>query len=371
MNPRISFSGLERAHECPASVAIAVQVQSTGAAAERGDEIHAYVEAVLGHHKAQADALADVPLEHRQTCADIDWGTMLRGCDLDGDGVRCEVAYAIDVATGNVRELGRGLKRKYGDLSPTEIPGALDFEATLTDGRPCVTDVKTGQPVTRCADNWQMRAQAYALHVKTGAPSVVARLAYIDDKGGVFLDEHTFDAFDLADFPTQLQSIIRRADEAKTKLAMAPPSVTLAKGEWCKYCPAFQSCPAQVAMMRTLMPSMAEMGAADLSALAPAQVGALWARFKELAPIVKKVDDALKAYVRAHPGQVELPDGKVIMEIEKGRTSVNAERALALARGYGATEEEMQSCVRRAEWTELRAVKRKTEKKAKGAGEVA
>jgi hypothetical protein len=198
--------------------------------------------------------------------------------------------------------------------------------------------------------------------VRTGAEAVVARLAYIDAKGGVTIDEHVFDAFDLADFVDTLRSIIARVDEARAQVAAG--EVRASRGEWCKYCPAFNACPAQVGLVRALVPELAELESM-IATLTPAQAGIAWSRLKDLAPLVKRVEDALKAYVRAHPGEVALPDGRVVMEIAQGRDSVNGERALAIAREYGASDDELQACIKRNEWTALRAVKPKKDKTKK------
>lgn len=354
-------SSLERAYECPTSCAIAVRVRSHGVHADRGNELHGYVEAVLAGHASKDAALAAVPSEWRQTAADLDWDALLDGYDRKTLG--CEVAYAIDVTTGNVRELGRSLARAYPATAATELTGTVDLIGTLARcRRPCVTDLKTGMPTTACEDNWQMRFAAYAVHAATGAPEVVARLAYLAEDGGVRLDEHTFDAFDLTTFPADLLGLLSRLDKAAADVEAG--RIVVSDGEHCKYCPAFASCPAKVGIVRQLVPEIAAMhdGAESLAHLTPQQVGVAWARFKELAPMVKKIDAALKEYVRAHPGEVVLPDGRIIAEYEKGRTSINGERAMALAREYGATQEEQQSCMRRAEWTELRACKPKVEK---------
>ena len=74
-------SSLERAYECPSSCAIQVRVHSSSGYADAGTDKHAFVEAVLAKHKPIAEALADVPLESRQTCADLDWDTLLDGID--------------------------------------------------------------------------------------------------------------------------------------------------------------------------------------------------------------------------------------------------------------------------------------------------
>lgn len=358
-------SSLERAHECPASCAIPTRVSSSGEAAERGTQIHAYVEAILMRHSSRDAALETVSPEWRETCARLDIDKLLDG--VDRETVRCEVAYGLDTSTGRVVVLGESLGRAYPATAPHVITGTVDIVGRMVDedGRVVVQDIKTGQPTTKCEHNWQMRFAAACAMAARNVPEVLARLSYVAEDGSVTHDWHSFDAFDLSTFAGELEGVLARIEKAAHKVSLGV--VEVSKGEWCRYCPAFSACPAQVALVRAMVPDIAALNdaAGSLEHLTPGQVGVAWQRFKDLAPLVKRIDAALKEYVRAHPGEVALPDGKVLVEIEKGRSSLNAERAMALAIKYGATPEEQLECMRRAEWTEIRAVKPKGEEEKK------
>jgi len=360
-----SVSSLERAWECPASCAIRTQVHSTGGGAIRGDRIHDFAEHVLSGYETRDAALAKVPVEYRQTCADIDWSALVG--DIVTASIRCEVAYAVDAATGNVRELGVGLKRAYPESSETEIVGTNDVEGLLLSGVPVVQDIKTGQPVTAAKDNWQIRYHAYVQYIRTGAPVVVGRLAYIAEDGNVTLDSHAFDAFELDDFPSQLRGVFARIAKAVEEVRSG--LVVVSEGPHCRYCGCFASCPAKVGMIRSLAPALGEMAAeaGEFAELTPQRVGEIWMRFKELQPMVKRIDEALKEYVRSRaPGEVVQPDGKVLTDVVSGKDYVKGDRALALARKCGATDKELAECVERTEWRSMRAVAPKKTKAKKG-----
>lgn len=364
-----TFSGASRVAECPASAALPVQVHSTSGAAERGDAIHGFLEAVLANHLHHEEALAAVPDEWRETCAKIDWAAILG--DVDRASVRCEVAYAISSETGDVRELGEGIKRRY-DARGDEVPGTLDIEATGLDGRPVVKDFKTGRAVTPCSRNWQMRAGAYALHRKTGAEEIVAQLVYVDEDGGVTIDEHVFDAFDLADFPAELRRVLAGIDAARESVARG--SVRVSEGEWCRYCPAFATCPAKTGLVRAMLPDLTTIES-TIAAMTPEQVGTAWAKLKEIEPLFERTKAALREHVlerlpemRQIPAEglltdIVQPDGKVVRAIVKSKDTLSASRAIELARRYGATDVDVAECMGRAQWIELRAVKPKTNKK--------
>ncbi|MBV9393305.1 MAG: hypothetical protein JOZ84_02735, partial [Methylobacteriaceae bacterium] len=197
----------------------------------------------------------------------------------------------------------------------------------------------------------------YRVH---GEHETVGRLVYVNEDGSVWKDEHVFDSFDLADFPMQLREILEGLDAAER--ARGRGQVDVNAGAHCKYCPAYRSCSATTGLIQALPDEIRGLGSRDF--LTTRDVGEIWARFKDLLAISKKIDEELKAFVRAHPGEVELPDGRVVMEIPKGRDRINGERALAIARSYGATDAELLGCVSRSEWTELRAMNPKKKGRA-------
>ncbi len=364
-----SASGLARVTECPSSVAIAIQIGTTSDAADRGTEKHGFIEAVLSGHKSREDALADLSDESRATCAALDWVGLLEG--ILPEGRRCEVAYSIDTISGDVRELGVGIGRKYpSELPAHEVPGTLDLEG-MCGSRPIVVDFKTGQRVTDCASNKQMQFAAYVAHARTGAEEVVARLTYIDEDGSIFHDEHVFDSFDLITFPAELRDVLANVERAKAVVAAG--KVKVSKGEWCRYCPAFDACPAQVALVRSLVPELATIEAA-VATLTPEQAGAAWAKWKEIAPMVERVESALKDLAKNNlPDRLPedgmftplvLPDGRGVYAREKSGASFSAKRALELLESYGARPEEIASCTSSYSYVELRAKKFPKQKKA-------
>jgi len=348
-------SSLERSDECPTSCAIPIRVSSTGEWAKRGSALHGFVEAVVAGHQEWTQAIAIVPAEWRETASRLDWDALLAG--YDRATLEMEGAYAIDTATGKVRLLGRSLDRNYPETSATEIVGTNDIEGMGLDGVPTCSDLKTGQLTTWCRENWQMRFHAYVQHKMHNAAEVRARLTYVREDGSIFHDEHLFEACDFADFLDDLRDVIARIHAASKDVAVG--AVKVNEGEWCRYCPAYQSCPAKTAMLRQLVPELERIDAA-IATLTVEQAAIVWEKFKNLEPLTKRLSSALKEYARTHV--VTLSNGQVLAEIEKGRTSINGERALALARELGAREEDLASCVRQSTWTQIMAVGKKQTK---------
>lgn len=342
-------SSLERVAACPASAAIPVRVRASSTHAERGSEIHGFIEATLAKHETREAALAAVPIEWRGTCAALDWETLTG--DLDPKSIHCESAFAVDYVAGSARLLGRSLGRNYPKTPDEEVTGTCDIDAMHLDGEtPVVADAKTGLAVTPCAENWQMRFQSYAKHRTTGAPDVLGRIAYIAENGAVRLDEHLFEPPDHADTLDGIADIFRRVKEVRLDQLQVFP------GEWCLYCPAYLACPAKTALVRQLAPELESIDQL-VQEMTTQQIGAAWERLEQIKPLVKRLDAALKDAARSQI--ITLPDGRVLREIEKGKSSINGERALALAQKYGAPAEELAECTRRSTWTEIRATKAK------------
>ena len=348
-------SSLERCNECPTSCAIPIRVSSTDDAAKRGSALHGFVEAVVAGHHAWTEAIAIVPAEWRETASRLDWDALLDG--YDRTTLQMESAYAIDAATGKVRLLGRSLDRHYPATAATEIVGTSDIDGMGLDGVPTCSDLKTGQLTTWCKENWQMRFHAYVQHKLHNAAEVRARLTYVREDGSIFHDEHLFEACDFADFLDDLRNVIARIEAAANDVHRGV--VKVSEGSHCAYCPAYQSCPAKTAMLRQLVPDLEGIDAA-IATLTVEQAAIVWEKFKNLEPLVKRLSSALKEYARTHV--VTLSNGQVLTEIEKGRTSINGERALALARELGARDEDLASCVRQSTWTQIVATGSKTKK---------
>lgn len=341
-------SSLERAAACPASCAIPVRVRASSSAAERGNEIHHFIETVLAKHDTRENALAKVPIEWRGTCAALDWGALT--ADMEPSSLEAESAYALNYVDGRARLLGRSIGRNYPKTPDEEITGTNDIEGMHANGiTPIIADVKTGQPVTACRENWQMRYHAYVQHRIVESPDVIARVLYVQENGAVTIDEHAFDPADHADTLDGISDIFRRIKEVRLDELQVFP------GDWCKYCPAYLACPAKTALVKSLAPELESIDQL-VQEMTVEQLGAAWAKLEQIKPLVKRIDAALKDAARTQV--ITLPDGRVLKEIDSGKNVIKGEQALALAERYGAQPEELAACVYRSEWSYIKAVKK-------------
>lgn len=332
-------SALERAFACPPSTFLP-QVNESNEDADRGSEIHKFVRNVAAGMPI-ATALLLVPKEHQAVCQGIDFA---RVCG-DLSNVRAEVSYAIDVERSEVRELGINLGRKYPPRRPAEFAGTNDIEGRRIDDVEVVGDVKTGELVTPCRDNPQMKFHARARQLATGASEVEGRLIYIRRDGKVMLDCHTFRAFELETFQDEAVFFIERREAARARYE-ATGQVTVSTGDHCKYCPAMTACPRYVALARSMVVDVVELGT-DVAArgfvtMTPEQMGIAWAKLTDIGRVHDQIKEGLKAM--AKQGSFPLPNGKMVRMIEFARSDFSREKAFELMRAKGATQAEIEAC---------------------------
>lgn len=329
-----SASGAERVIQCAASVVLP-QTYSSSDYAERGHGLHGFVRAVLTGTPIER-ALAALPPEHRGIAERIQWRKL--GSDLAD--VRTEVAYAIDVRARTARELGQNIGRHYERhaITDDEMVGSDDIEGMRIDGIPVVLDMKFGyERVAPCEVNAQMLTYCLARAIVTGAPEVEGRIAYVAPEGTIWVDSHTFTAFDLDGFANELEDAFDRVASAR-RVYVAGGDLNVATGEHCRYCGAMESCPAYVKLARAMLPEALALEAA-VETLTLDQAGAAWRKARDIEKLLNRVLDALKARARQEP--LPLGDDKCVKEIAYEAGSFNREAALSLLKARGATDDEV------------------------------
>lgn len=335
MNP--TASALQRAAACIASVVLP-QVREQSEAAMRGVAAHKYLERVLmGMDKGAA--LADVPDEHRPWCASIDLSAIVLGLT----NLRCEVAYAIDPFEATVRTFVQRHERDYSALTPIEFGGRGDMFGDAR-GMPVYSDFKTGQYVGAVSSLLQGLFFATALHLETGADRVGVQMLYVKEDGTTLPDFHVFTGMDF----DRMLAILRDVHDKREKLVAeyakgVVPNVF--PGDHCKYCPAFIACPAKTMALRHLAMDLDGSLPVNMTvALTPEQATQGWLKFKAIQPLFDSVEKQLKSYAREI--NIRLPNGKVVRPVATSRRTIDGDRAMALLRQYGATEDDLKSCIK-------------------------
>jgi hypothetical protein len=331
-----SISSTKRVDECPPSAFLPVRVNGTSESAARGTQIHTFIADVLDKGLSKDQALLKLSPEYHKTCHDLDLDK-IRG---DLTGVRFEVAYALDLESEMTRELGVYLERAYPFTLPSEVRGSLDIEG-FKGLTPFVEDIKTGMWVGPAKDNWQLRFFTTVLMFKHNTDRAVGAIAYVQDNGEVELEGANFTIKNAYECIEDLKALRSKVSSLQAKY-LSTGKVDLYPGEHCKYCPVFDTCPAQQALVATMVREMQHLAGKDIAALTPPELSLAWVMYESIKPNYLKVERALKDIARFRG--IELSDGRTVKQGIWEKREVNTKRVFALLRGSGVDEETIASC---------------------------
>ena len=326
----------------------------TSEIAERGTEIHAFIRRVLRGSSRDA-SLALVPTAWKTTCAGIDFQRLVG----DLSNVRSEIAFSLDVATDEVKELGQNIGRNYPPPpNATTIYGSSDIIGSLEDGTWSVDDVKTGYgDVTPPEENMQLLFFALILSLLHGGSKVASRLKHIRADGKVFSEAHVYDQFALDEYASKLVELVEREAKARAQYA-ATGTVDVHEGPWCTYCPARSSCPAKMSLMRLMLPEL-EAVSGKVFMMTKAEQGRAWELAHDrIAPLLESVLDSLKESAKEE--MIPLPNGKMLAPSPQSRETFSTVHGIELLRKLGATDAQIDDCYRTTEFEKVLAMKAET-----------
>lgn len=338
-----TVSSIKRVSECPGSEVLLLRVNESGDAAVRGNTIHEYICDVEDHGLDPKVALKKVDPEYHRECKRLDTSKVV------GDLVsnrRAEVAYALDLESEMVRELGQYLGRAYPSSSPMECIGSLDWVGQIADGTWVVKDVKSGNSVGPPKDNWQLRFFAACLMYVHCVSQVRGDICYVRD-GEVITDSHMFTAGELLHVVPDLIAVRNKLVNAHSRFALTGKVEVFpgqsADGDHCRYCPSFDICPAQYALPAALVRDLYDVAALPPDSMDIHAMAKAWTVVRDIKPALKRVAADINRVVFAQG--LDLPDGRTVRAVEFTKTSVSNQKLFALARAYGASEEELSECV--------------------------
>lgn len=310
-----TFSALERALACPASEVLP-HADTSGGYAPLGNAVHHYINgAVLTDRET---ALEHVPEEYRALCEAIP-------LDELPTNVSSEIPFAIDVRTGLCRRLPDGDGwRDYSDATEDEICGTLDAVGIGAIGY--VGDYKTGRSVTHPSRNPQLLAGALALTRAYQLSECKVEAIYVHG-GSVYRQSAVVHAFELSAFLLRLVHMREVIDQwwmsrvpcLDHDSPMGRGAVTVADvapGSWCRYCPAFQACPAQQQLGLTMTDgSLANRVEGWCGLLDAEQATIAYGQWQAMKRLTARVGDILTAYAKEH-GPIDIGDGRVYGPVE-------------------------------------------------------
>jgi hypothetical protein len=121
-------------------------------------------------------------------------------------------------------------------------------------------------------------------------------------------------------------------------------AVQLQRGPECTYCPAAASCPVQLAKLSQLI------APAGIGTITPERAGEIWLELRQAKKRLEAIEDACKE-LAAQEGGLPLPGGKRLTIVQRTRASMDAKQLEAIARGHGASDDEIDACKKTTTYT--------------------
>ncbi len=339
-----SASGAIRSYHCGAWSVLPGAVIEFGDYAETGNIVHDFMDIC----KTQSRSIAlekYAKHEEYRTLRQIPVDDLLTGVTH----IATEVAFAVNVYTGEVQFLGHHLNRKYNYFPEDSgwICGSEDVVG-MRDGNPIVADYKNGDDVGDISDNLQVGFHAIAVAELTGAETVEGCIVYT--RPPVNESSYIFTKFDRNIILDKLRVAYDNYRKSKeiVKSGQLPP---VYPNDHCKYCPAMNACPKWSSLVRHFAPELEHINF-NSGALTVEKLGELWPKFKQFKGYFEEAYDQVKGLVQKH-GKVPLRNGKHLALVPSSREYINGKKAVALLRLYGAPEEEIEELYRTTEFNRL------------------
>lgn len=246
-----------------------------------------------------------------------------------------ECALSFSFLTDTSAHIGDNLKRAY-PRDPGALYGTADIVAVLAD-RVVVVDWKGGHAwLPDAAENWQLRALAMMACDAFKRDRATIATVRLHDHGCGKPDVAELDASDNADTladVTNAMNIIQIAESSPINSRPAPRP-----GEWCRYCPGRNSCPAFDASARELQTIAGDGAWLERMRVEierdPGRVYEFAERGKKILAEVWK----LLEYRADTGGCFALPDGSTVERVSEERRSIDATKAIDVLRSVGAED---------------------------------
>lgn len=341
----ITGSRVHRVWKCPPS-AILPQVVADSSAYEparrRGKEIHRYLD--LARKEPDAlDMMDNGPT--RDLCAALD----LDSLPVD---LATEVAFAWNWRTMTGRLLVGVSDRAYElanpPLSEDEIACTLDLVG-LSPVKGYVGEYKSGHGKYPAPDMFgQLLLGASCVRSVYNLPDMVVELIHIHDDGTHHKVRRSINEWDMDHFEVELKAAMELTEHWEAEYA-AGRGVAAHEGPHCQYCDAYKSCPAKVALVKSIPSELMAFGIrpdpeSGALAIAPGsfvnasveRLADAWMMRDRIVEVMARISEeicSLAAYM-----EIPLPDGRVIGQIETQRRDLNGKIAHAvLEKRYGRT----------------------------------
>lgn len=262
---------------------------------------------------------------HLELETSIDLGTVPPVIEARWPGYtwRSEVAFVIDLATEEGREIGQGIQRNYGDVGAFAIAGTADLVGRGPNDELVIVDRKSFDPnVPRAAVNGQLHTLVLAACRAYGLDA--AEVAIWHEVRP--LDVAQVGALDLDVFTSDLRTLLKRAAVARQKFRMGILNTN--PGPQCRWCDAFHDCPEQKALIADSDANLPMRIEASLPFKEDKEAADAFELLGRIELLAKRIRAAL--YARAGERPIPLNDGRVLGPREKlSATEIDLQKGYA------------------------------------------
>jgi hypothetical protein len=319
-------SSFHRMDECIVSEAYP-HARSSSRFAMRGHIIHSFLADVQMH--GRAEALAKVHPDHQGAMEVMDLSALPA---FNPRAYAPEVSFAWNLETGVVREVGRNLSRDESRKRaiPGEVVGSADVVGLMPDSV-VIYDYKTGWGfVERAEVNWQLRSYGWLGARRYERERVKYGVIRVRDSGQPWFDHAEMDFLDLELHEERMLDLFERRRKVITLGQRARSNATgwlwqadlpqPHEGEWCRYCPALESCPAKVTAIKRVLNAPPDQPLSATNAVE------MFKRIKLAEQILERWKAALKNITRRE-GPFKVPGSDQVLGLHKViKDSIVAER---------------------------------------------
>ena len=327
---RLTASALSRAESCIGSVVLP-PVREAGTYAASGQAVDDFIR--IGKTEGREAALAQAPAEMLRYLAALP-------LEKIPDGVECQVAFAYNALTGEVRRIPSRSTGYPEDMGEEWIFGSTDLTG-MRPGRAFVWDVKWGEYSTGRDPETDLQLGLYAVCAAklAGVDECETGFARADWKADLVPETTVLDEWQLAAMEERIRGIWReqqkyRPDPLIVLSERASRALPLSVGDHCTYCPARRNCPAQMQPVQlALAGRLTELAGAALPTLDEAReriealtlvdMGRLYERLDAAADYIAMLKGILREHARVEP--LPLAGGKELREVQWGTQKVSPE----------------------------------------------
>ena len=263
---------------------------------------------------------------------------------------RSEIAFSIDLATGEAKEVGERIGRAYPEAGPFTVFGTADLVGRGPAGELVICDRKSFDPnISRSHVNGQLHT--LALLACKAYDVLGCEVAIWHELRA--LDVSTVEPWDLKTYNDELFALIEsttraRAEYRKTGVVSATP------GKHCRWCAAFHSCPAQNALVTQVRSGVIGTRVEAMIPLERDEDAAKAYEFLgDLKMLVARLNTALHARAAERP--IPLGNGKLYgPRAVKGNRQIDGDKAYELLRELHGPKVADASVTRETSQTQIR-----------------